>query len=241
MTYSATIEDVHQMTPDVKQFRLVADDHEFDFRPGQHTQIHFEGDGDVAEEGEEVVRPYTATNLPGTNQLTLAIRRYDDGTASVWMHDREYGDEVELDEVDGNLYVRDFDSDVAFVATGTGITPMAAMLKAYVKEGSGDAHLFFGEKTQEDLIYRETFDQLHAEHESVHVHYSLSEEEWDGPTGHVQDHVADELDSLDGMDFYVCGVPGMVVDAEETLRDAGADEERIYAEGWEEDEVADEE
>ncbi|SFL10943.1 Ferredoxin-NADP reductase [Halogranum rubrum] len=234
MTYETTVADVHEVTPDVKQFRLVADDHTFEFRPGQHTTVHFE------EDGEEVVRPYTATNRPGTDELTLAIRRYDDGTASVWMHERERGDTVDVGDVEGELYVRDFDSDVAFVATGTGITPMAAMLDAYAEEGTGTAHLFVGEKTQEDLIYRETFTRLAASNENVEVTYTLSDEEWDGPTGHVQDHVVDELDTLDDTDFYVCGVPEMVVDTTELLKDEGVDDERIYTEGWEDDEVVDE-
>ncbi|EJN60110.1 ferredoxin--NADP reductase [Halogranum rubrum] len=234
MTYETTVADVHEVTPDVKQFRLVAEDHTFEFRPGQHTTVHFEKDG------EEVVRPYTATNRPGTDELTLAIRRYDDGTASVWMHERERGDTVDVGDVEGELYVRDFDSDVAFVATGTGITPMAAMLDAYAEEGTGTAHLFVGEKTQEDLIYRETFTRLAASNENVEVTYTLSDEEWDGPTGHVQDNVGDELDTLDDTDFYVCGVPEMVVDTTELLKDEGVDDDRIYTEGWEDDEVADE-
>jgi ferredoxin-NADP reductase len=233
MTYETTVADVNQITSDVKQFRLVAADHTFDFRPGQHTTVHFEQDG------EEVVRPYTATNLPGTDELTLAIRRYDDGTASVWMHERERGDAVEVSDVDGNLYVRDFDSDVVFVATGTGITPMAAMLHDYADRGRGDAQLFLGEKTQDDLVYRETFDQLAASNENVDVTYSLSDEEWAGATGHVQNHLTDELDSLDETDFYVCGVPQMVVDTTDLLKAEGVSEDRIYTEGWEDGEVAD--
>lgn len=235
MTYETTVTDVTRLTPDVKQFRLVAADHAFDFRPGQHTTVQFEQDG------EEVVRPYTATNHPGTDELTLAIRRYDDGTASVWMHERERGDTIEVGDVDGNLYVRDFESDVVFVATGTGITPMAAMLQDYADRGEGDAHLFVGEKTREDLIYRETFDRTAASNDNVDVTYSLSEEEWNGPIGHVQNQLTDELASLEDKDFYVCGVPQMVVDTTEVLRDEGVAEDRIYTEGWEGDEVADDE
>jgi ferredoxin-NADP reductase len=232
MTHKTTVVDVNQVTPDVAQFRLVAADHTFEFRPGQHTTVHFERDG------EEVVRPYTATNLPGTDELALAIRRYDDGTASVWMHERERGDTVDVGDVDGNLYVRDFDADAVFVATGTGITPMAAMLHDYAERGRGDAHLFLGEKTEEDLIYRETFDQLAASNANIDVTYSLSDEEWAGATGHVQEHLTDELDSLEGADFYVCGVPQMVVDTTDLLKDEGVEDDRIYTEGWEDGEVA---
>ncbi|WP_101297818.1 ferredoxin--NADP reductase [Halegenticoccus soli] len=234
MTHTATVASIRQITPDVKQFRLVVPDHEFDFEPGQHTQIH------VRNDGEEVVRPYTATNLPGTNQLTLAIKRYPDGTASTYMHERERGDEIEIEELDGNLSLRDADADVAFVSTGTGITPMMAMLKRYVEEGTGEAHFFFGEKDREHLIYRETLDQFEAGHEDVHVHFSLSREDWDGLTGHVQEHLPDALETLDDTHFYVCGVPEMVVETKELLSDEGVPDDRVFSEGWEDDEVVEE-
>lgn len=229
------IRSIHRMTPRVKQFQLERrDGGTFDFDPGQHTQLHFEQDG------EEVVRPYTATSLPGTAMITLAIKRYDDGTASVYMHERSQGDTIEIEEPDGNLYLRDLDRDVVLVSSGTGITPMVAMLRKYLRDGSGDVHFLFGEKTQEDVVYRETLDGLEAEHDQLTVAYSLSQEDWDGYTGHVQEHLEDALDSFEGRDFYACGVPGMVVDTKEVLRERGVPDEHVFSEGWEEDEVTEE-
>jgi ferredoxin-NADP reductase len=221
------------MTPDVKQFRLVVDDHTFEYEPGQHTMVHFENDG------EEEARPYTAANLPGgsEDELVLAIKRYEGGNASVFMHERVPGDEVEIEEVDGNLHLRDPERDAVFLATGTGITPLYPMLKQYAKGGSGEAHLVFGERDREHLIFRESLDQLRAEHANVGVDYVLSEPDdaWNGRTGHVQDHLPDALDGLEGTDFYVCGVPEMVVETRDLLEDEGVDEEHVYTEGWESD------
>ncbi|SFG41464.1 Ferredoxin-NADP reductase [Halopelagius inordinatus] len=235
MSITVTVADVHRMTPDVKQFRLVADDHTFDYRPGQHTAVHFESDD------EEGTRPYTAATLPGTNELVLAIKRYDDGNASVYMHDRTPGDEIEIEPVDGNLHVRDFDRDAAFVATGTGITPLYPMFKQYAAEGTGDAHLVFGERDQSHVVFRESIDQLRAEHGNVSADYVLSDaddEAWDGRTGHVQDHLPEALEETVGLedtDFYVCGVPEMVVETADLLESAGVADEHIYTEGWEAD------
>jgi ferredoxin-NADP reductase len=232
MTLSVTVADVHRMTPDVKQFRLVADDYTFEYEPGQHTMVHFESDG------EEEARPYTAANLPGTDELVLAIKRYEDGNASVFMHERTPGDEIEVEEVDGNLHVRDFDRDAVFCATGTGITPLYPMVKQYAREGSGDAHLLFGERDQEHLIFRESLDQLRAEHENLGVEYVLSDpadDAWNGRTGHVQDHLPDAVGDLTETDCYVCGVPEMVVETRDVLESAGVDESNVYTEGWESD------
>ena len=235
MPFEGTITSIHQMTPQVKQFVIEADD-EFEFEPGQHTTVRFERRDSDEDEDEQVVRPYTATNTPGSNQLTLAIKRYDDGTASVYMHEREMGDTVTLGDLGGNLTLRNADENVAFVSTGTGITPMMAMLKQYLEVGSGDVVFFYGEKNQENIMYRETLDQLATEHDQLSVVYSLSEEGWDGPTGHVQNHIEDYLDDLD-RDFYVCGVPQMVVDTKNRLGELGVSDDRVFSEGWEDGEV----
>jgi ferredoxin-NADP reductase len=231
MTLTVTVADVHQMTPDVKQFRLVADDHTFEYRPGQHTMVHFET------AGEDEARPYTAATVPGTSQIALAIKHYEGGTGSTFMHERTPGDEIEIDPVDGTLYVRTFDRDAVFLATGTGITPLYPMLRQYARDGDGDAHLVFGERDQEHLVFRESIDQLQAEHENVAVDYVLSDPEssWPGRTGHVQDHLPDALDGFDGADYYVCGVPEMVVETRELLEDAGVEADHVFTEGWESD------
>jgi ferredoxin-NADP reductase len=232
MTVEATITSIDQLTPDTKRFNLESDSHVFEYEPGQHTRVHYEPDA----EGKGAARPYTATTLPDATQLTLAIKHYENGAASTYMHEREVGDEILIEELSGNLTLNDFDSDVAFVSTGVGITPMMAMLRQYLQEGTGDAFFFFGERDQDHLIYRETLDELATEHQNLSVVYSLSdpEENWDGPVGNIQTHLESELPTFDGIDFYICGVPSMVVDTQELLYINGVSAKRVFTEGWEE-------
>lgn len=239
MSHEAEIVSAHHLTPTVKQFRLRVPDHEFAFDPGQHTTVQFEFDGEgtegEAEPGDTVVRPYTATNTPGGDQVTLAIKRYDDGLTSAYMHQRRVGDAVTIGEFEGNLSVEDFEDDVAFVSTGTGITPMMAMLKQYLERGEGHVHFVYGEKSEEHVIYRETLEQLASEHANLEYTLVLSDSEydWNGRIGHVQDHLDDVVETVDERDFYVCGVPQMVVDTKEELADLGAPDDRVHTEGWE--------
>jgi len=231
-TFDATFTSIHQMTPRVKQYLLEVEGHSFDYEPGQHTVISFEQDGDT------VKRPYTPVNLPGTDALALAIKRYEDGTASTWMADRSVGDTLTITELTGNLHLRDPERDVVFLSTGTGITPMIAMLKQYLREGTGQVAFLYGERTQEDIMFRETLDHLSADHDNLRVLYSLSHEDWSGPTGHVQTHLDEALgDSFGTPHYYICGIPPMVVDTEEMLQDRGVGEDRIFTEGWEADAV----
>jgi ferredoxin-NADP reductase len=240
MSFEATITSIHEMTPETKQFVVRAEE-PFEYKPGQHTTVQFDPEeaGIDAEEEGTVVRPYTATNLPGTNAITLAIKRYEGGTASVYMHERDTDDRITLGDLEGNLTLRDIDEDVVFVSTGTGITPMIPMLRQYAAEGTGEVHFFYGEKTQEDLMYRETLDALDAQNSNLSVVYSLSEEDWDGPTGHVQDHIEEYVDDPESRRYYTCGVPQMVVDTKDRLEELGVPDKQVVSEGWEEGAIED--
>lgn len=227
-TLDTTLVSKHPMTSAVSQFVLEADDHVFDHRPGHHVGVAYESEADGL-----VHRSYSPVNRPGTNRLVLAIKRYEDGTCSTWMHARSVGDRVQLTAPSGSLHLRDLSRDVLFLSTGTGITPMMAMLKQYLATGGGRAAFVFGERSQSTLMYRETLDQLAADHAALSVHYVLSRETWPGRTGYVQDHLDDVLPRLEQPHVYLCGVPAMVVDTETALQDRGVPESRVFTEGWE--------
>jgi ferredoxin-NADP reductase len=229
-----TVAATYALTPRVKQLLLRADGHTFAHEPGQHVNVRYE-----QEQGTPVYRPYSPVSGPGTDTLALAVKRYDGGTCSVWLHERTVGDAVPLTPPSGALQLRDPDRDVAFVATGTGLTPMLAMLGRFLREGTGRATLLFGERTQADLMYRATLDRLAAEHPAFAVRHVLSGEDWSGSTGYVQDHLAGTIDVLDRPHVYVCGVPQMVVDTQATLEEIGVSPDAVFSEGWEEGAVSD--
>jgi len=230
-SFRATLTSIHQMMPRVKQYVLQVDGHTFDYKPGQHTVLSY-GRGD-----DMVARPYTPVTLPGTDKLVLGIKEYEGGAMSGWMDQRTPGDTVSLRALTGNLFLRNLDDDVVFLSTGTGITPMLAMLRHYLQDGTGRATFLYGERTQQDLMFRETLDQLDASHEALTVAYALSDEDWAGRTGHIQTHLDEVLARTADPDFYICGVPQMVVDTQAVLAEHGVSDERIHTEGWEENAV----
>lgn len=257
-TLDATLVSSHLLTPDTAQLVLRAPGHTFSFRPGQHVGVTYSSENDG-----RVLRSYSPVSLPGTDVIVLMVTRYDDGTCSVWLHDRAPGDTVPLTDASGSLHLRNPERDAVFLATGTGLTPMISMLQAYRNRGSGRAILVYGERSAEDLAYRSTLDLWAAGSDSLDVAYVLSQPDgtperdaWladaasnpDADSanvpagssavrhGYVQDHL-DELLSpalRENADVFACGVPDMVVDTEEMLTtDLGVNQDRVFTEGWE--------
>ncbi len=233
MTLDATVIDTYPITPYVMGFRLQVPGHEFEYDPGQHTTIQFNSGS------EKIVRPYTPTNLPGSDELALTIKRYDNGLASSYMHQKRPGDTVTIGPIEGALTLADTSRDVAFLASGTGLTPMMAMLRQYLREGTGQAHVVLGEKREETIIHRETLNELAANNPNLEVTFVLSDPnwEWTGRDGYAQDHLEELFDEFTERDFYVCGVPPMVVQTKERVAELGAPDERIHSEGWEDSAV----
>ena len=246
-TLDTTLISRQLLTPDTAQLVLHAPGHTFDFEPGQHVGVAYDGDDGL------VHRSYSPVSLPGTDTIALMVTRYDEGTCSVWLHEREISDSVGLTDPSGNLLLRDPERDVVFLATGTGLTPMLAMLQAYRQHSSGCATLVYGERTVGDIPYREMLNLWAAGTDRLDVTYALSHPgdtpervlESGSPSprgiadirhGYVQTHLQHILtdETLQTAHFYVCGVPQMVVDTEETLTgDLGVDKNRVFTEGWE--------
>jgi len=228
--YDAVLRSKTKMTGDVSLFRFELDQ-ELEFEPGDHVELRLEN------EDRKISRPYNIVSLNHGTQVIFAIRRYEEGEFSPIVHDLEEGDDAEITEPGGNLNIASYEKDAVFISTGTGATPMFDMLKDYLENGSGKAFYFYGEKTKEDIIFREELEILKAENPELDIIYSLSDEDWDGKTGHIQNYVPRELESMDDKVFYICGVPAMVVQTESLLKGAGVDEENIVTEGWEEGQV----
>jgi ferredoxin-NADP reductase len=217
----------------VKQFLLRAEGHTFDFTPGQHVSVAFE-----TEDGKQRYRPYSPVSQPGTDTIALAVKRYPEGACSTWLHEQEVGETISITAPSGNLGLQSLDRDVFFLSTGTGITPMISMATQYLRKGGGEATFLFGERTQDDLMFRETLDLYAASHSNFTVEYVLSDEDWQGPTGYVQHNLRDRIDDASTSHFYICGVPEMVVETKGFLFDLGTPEDHIFTEGWEEGAIA---
>ena len=117
-----------------------------------------------------------------------------------------------------------------FVATGTGVAPFRSMLLD--DHFDHEITLYWGLRYEEDVYWKEEFEDLTQKHLNFHFVLTLSRptDAWTGKSGHVTQHVLADESNLQGSDFYLCGNKEMVREMDEKLLLAGVPKMQIYKE-----------
>ncbi|HEY6463655.1 MAG TPA: FAD-dependent oxidoreductase [Polyangiaceae bacterium] len=184
-------------------------------------------------------RDYSIASAPDParpDHFELAVTRVDGGPTSEALHALPPGAQIEIEGPQGVFLRRPEErrSPALFVATGTGLAPIRAMLGEDVREASGPRLvLLFGCRTPGDILWA---DELRAWERDVprfrmHVTLSRSPPEWNGLTGYVQRHAHDLAAALPAAHAYVCGLSAMVDDVVRLLeRKAAIPRDRLHYE-----------
>lgn len=224
----ATITRITEISPDCNQYIVKLNKGTFSGEAGQHTAI----------KTENGVKPYSVLGVDET-KIGLMLRAYGTEGVADYMNARAVGDTVQVKpELSGSLQLQRTDRPAVFIGTGTGITPLIGLLQSYLTGGGSEAVFMFGEKTQDQLLYKSLLEQYELT-SSVTTRFSLSREEWHGHNGYIQEQLPDVIDTVgQDADYYACGVPAAVVAAKNQLDELGVPPTRVHTEGWEDSQVA---
>ena len=210
------------------------------YTAGQWVNLYLPG-GD----GDPLQRSYSLASAPGArpttsagHTLTIAVTRVPGGPASNALHEMAVGTRLELDGPWG-IFTRKrapADAPRLYVATGTGLTPIRAMLQEDLVAQDGPATaLLFGCRTEEDILWRAELDALARDHRRFRYEITLSQPstDWHGWRGYVQSHLAELVRPVPGVHVFVCGVRAMIDDVRDVLKDTlGLDRKRIHTERY---------
>lgn len=220
---------IHQDTHDTKTFCFALPDNAtLDMLPGDHVYVHATFDG------KTVKRPYTPTSMPGiTGYFDLTVKRYETGTISKYLHDRQVGDSVMMSGPNpGGHWVDGMAKKVGFLAGGTGITPMISIIRWILAKGL-DVELFliYANKSEADIIFREEWDTNVREHASFHCYHVLGQPpvNWSQGKGRItEDILRRHLPPPDSETvIFLCGPPPMIDSVEGSLKIIGYPESAI--------------
>jgi CDP-4-dehydro-6-deoxyglucose reductase len=165
-------------------------------------------------------RSYSIASPPDTahpDRFELAVTRVAGGPTSEALHALPLGGRVEIEGPRGTFVraAEDRPAPALFVATGTGLAPIRAMLAEEVTRGEGSPLvLLFGCRTPDDVLWAGELGAWERAYPRFHLQVTLSRPPpgWTGRTGYVQRHAADLARSLPGAHGYVCGLSAMVDD-----------------------------
>ncbi len=190
---------------------------------GQYVQITLPSIG--------VTRAYSMANAAdGGRELEVQIRLLPGGRFSGHLAaGLALGEPVKVRGPYGQFTFRG-DSRPVFVAGGTGLAPVLAILRSLSGTAPDtEARVIFGVARQPDLFYLDELQALRDDLPNLDVITTVEQptNEWSGANGRVTDH----LDPVDPTkSYYLCGPPGMISSAEDRLFANGVVRERIHDE-----------
>ena len=202
-------------------------------RPGQHVDLRL-----TAEDGYQTVRSYSIASAPEDAALRVTVERIDDGEVSPYLVDEaRVGDAVEVRGPIGGYFVwhAELGGPLLLVAGGSGVVPLAAMLRHRVASGSDvPVRMLYSSRSLDDVIYRDELDRL-AGHDGVDVVHTLTRDQPPGWTGYRRRVDATLLaeqawPAASTPLAYVCGPTRFVESAARSLQELGYAPARVRTE-----------
>ncbi len=148
----------------------------YEFEAGQFVSIKFD------DKNREVINDYSMTSAPYEQKISLGIKinSAEGATAQLFQNYQE-GDELLVSEPAGRFTLiskpSEFRTIVGFAA-GIGITPILSHFKKILhNEPRTRLFLFFGNKSSDELIFRDELDQLAKKYnDRLQIFYFYSQE-----------------------------------------------------------------
>jgi CDP-4-dehydro-6-deoxyglucose reductase len=181
-------------------------------------------------------RSYSVASVSESPQrLELHVGFVDGGAmSSYWFNDARVNDLLRIYGPLGTFFMRDITSlDVMFLATGTGIAPIQAMLYAIAKCGfykrPRSVTVFWGGRTLDDFYI--DVKSLPGEHVFIPV-LSEASGESNYDVGYVQNVLIQRAPELNNIVVYASGSDSMIKSARALLSEAGLPTNRFFSDSF---------
>lgn len=194
------------------------------YSPGQFLTLRVPSDrtGSVA-------RCYSLCSSPFTGDpMTVTVKRTVDGYASNWLCEHAHaGMRIHVLAPSGTFVPKTLDADFLLLAAGSGITPMMAICKSALSEGSGKVVLIYANQDENSVIFSAALRELAAKYPDrlTVVHWLVSVQGL--PSAAALSGLAAPYS---GHDAYICGPGPFMAAAEEALKNLGAPADKIHIE-----------
>lgn len=180
-------------------------------------------------------RYFTIASSPTEGAIRLGVKFYSHGSS----FKRALSELTESVPIVGAQLSGDFtlpknkEKKLAFIAGGIGVTPFRSMIKYLIdKKEQRSIILFFSNKTADEIVYTDVFNQAQSDL-GIKTVYALTDKEkipagWTGKVGRVDAEMikAEAPDFMERM-FYLSGPHAMVSGYKKTLQQMGVPKKHI--------------
>jgi stearoyl-CoA 9-desaturase NADPH oxidoreductase len=222
----ALVTGVHRETPDTVTLTLRPDHGWRGFIAGQHVRIGVEIGGALR------TRTYSVSSSQHRDdaQITITVKRKDGGLVSGYLATEvQVGQALACSPATGDVVLPDPRPDrLVLISGGSGITPMASMLRTLADERhAGRVTFLHYARTRDDVAFAADLDRIAADLPDTQVVIVTTGRDERGPlTGrfvpaHLHNLVPDHLD----VPAYACGPTGLVDAVEQHYETVGAAEQ----------------
>lgn len=226
--HQAEISNIIEINPMVKRFFLKFT-HDIIFQSGQFVIIDF---GKLNHTYS--TRSYSIADISHGNTIELCVSLKQDGAATPLLFNSKVGDQLKVSIPQGRFVLPDVleTENIGFICTGTGVAPFRAMIKDLLeyRKYTGKVYLFFGCRTQIDILYREEFEELQNKYSNFHYTPVLSRESWSGANGYVHKHYEGIFKDKPNAIIYLCGWTNMIKETRDNLKTFGYTRSEIKVE-----------
>jgi 3-ketosteroid 9alpha-monooxygenase subunit B len=193
--------------------------------PGQHALVA------VTIDGVRHVRCYSFSNVASFGEpARLTVKRCRGAGVSAWFNDtcRQH-DTIEVGQPAGDFVVRPGTGPLLFLAAGSGITPIFAMLRSALAETKREVTLLYANRSASEAIFAAQLDRLGREYAGrFKVDQVFTAQGRASLDAALWRTIADTCSA----DMYLCGPAGFMLTCKRITAEQGLEAERIFSESF---------
>ncbi len=232
MQLTLPIRDILTATPRARIVRFDLQEQSFDFLAGQAVYVSRAG-GAIAR------RPYSIAIAPEESRKfhSLELLVGVDGNGNAGPHlPLQTGASIAIDGPLGSFTfpTEPRERNFAFIAGGTGIAPLRAMLHHALGIPHDHIGVFYSARTPDEFAYEAELRELN-ETGRIEFHQTITrsaDETWSGARGRIGREDLQRFVRDPATLCFICGPPALVSGTSALVREMGIDEERIRVERW---------
>ena len=181
-----------------------------------------------------VRRSYSVASSASTQCLKFWIKEVEAGLLSqYWFNDAKENDLLRIEGPKGSFFFKAPKKDIIFLATGTGIAPIKAILDKLCEApdvvGNVNLTLYWGNRESSAFFWEPAYPALNLQYIPV---LSKINKAWTGRTGYIQDNLISDTSDFSDAQIYASGSLNMIKAAKTLLVDNGLDRKHFYSDAF---------